>query len=484
MPGNPSEDVNSEETSTKLNKKTIDIDKSYCAEDCRFERQGAECDSMLQCVLCENWWHFKCVNITTKKKPLGLWLCKSCEIKLPKKISRIKTLETSNINLTKQVAVMKTSIDTLKEQVASMTKAFEAFAKTTSEKALSTDKALSVLMGGAKPKQPNNRWGNTEAFFDTTKPNRQGYSESEYSRDKFKQPNIQCPLKEKEHEILQSYDIEKQIVPKEPLIGNPEAVSESWSTIVKKNRHLNQEISNRSNMRPSHEMRIPHKAFAFSRPDQRRPPCESGKRQTDSCALKPSLPVKTDEIISTLIGNCSKTTNVEQLKEYIKSKGINLFSISEIKRSYGDRKCFLIKTSKTNEIMKQDLWPVGIRCSQYVKTSAGGEERKVIWGANDETQNIHLSGQPNSLIYVGGCDLETNPVHIKSYLVELGVQEEDITDIRSLTKNSNLKSKAFVIEAPRRLDSLLLSCDSWPPGINFRRFQFREDKSFPEQLDS
>lgn len=210
---------------------------------------------------------------------------------------------------------------------------------------------------------------------------------------------------------------------------------------------------------------LPEKTSAANRIN----PITGGSRPMENSILKPA--VKTRTLNTFIVGNCAESTNVNDINTLLSSKKLTPFSVVELKAREGGRKRFLIKTTDDcSKFMDPNAWPTGVHCSQ--RNQPNNTPLKV-WGKCEESTTIHISGQPNSKIYIGGCDPSMTEGDVKSHLLGLGVQVIDIKNISIFTTRQDAVHKAFIIESARTTDNVLLDGNSWPEGIRFWRFRYR-----------
>lgn len=200
-----------------------------------------------------------------------------------------------------------------------------------------------------------------------------------------------------------------------------------------------------------------------------RPDTVIGNRPINQSLLKPA----TGNSLNTFIlGNCAETTTVADVTKILAERNISPFSLYDLKARTGGRRRFLIKTIANSSIMDPETWPIGTHCSQRSHTNNSPNSK--IWGTNEEARHLHISGQPFSKIYIGGCDPSTTENDVLAHISLLSVGADDIKNVSFFKLDKTGLFKSFVIEASRRLDDILLSQDSWPRGIRFWRLRHRQ----------
>lgn len=472
----------------------------FCKIDCFFERKDEKESPMLKCVLCDEWMHFKCVNLSPKRKPGGIWACGKCENGFSKRFKDIESkltevsnldslvlkLEATNKSLLEENVNLKGELNNVKTRLNDL----EKFSQCSKDSIHSLGVQVAELLGGAYPKRVNtilpSAGINTRSTQNLVEPSCEE-SHNLYISQIKELANEKSPNSAICHKIGRVADNNCRSK------GNFNSEQANRSANIKKlySKVLDCEGTNASGWTNIHKKldgRItstmpnttkPDRADAsnnMSKPKTIRhsslgPPSEIGKRNIDLCPLKASANTEGGLLETILVTNCSQNTDVDNLQRYVKIKGIDPFSIVELKTVRGDRKSFLIKTKKGIQLMDPTLWPAGVKCSQKNTES---NTKNVIWGTCEAKVSEGISAQPYSNIYVGNCDRDTEIDQLKTYISShINIPLDDIKSVSLLTKNQMLKSRAFKIETSRKHDTVLLSGDSWPAGVKIRRFQNR-----------
>ena len=58
----------------------VETEKKSCTSTCKCDEGDEEADEMINCDICEGWYHLPCVELDEKEAlELSFWVCRSCK---------------------------------------------------------------------------------------------------------------------------------------------------------------------------------------------------------------------------------------------------------------------------------------------------------------------------------------------------------------------------------------------------------------------
>ena len=105
----------------------VESEKKYCTPTCKYDGGDEEGDKMINCDICEGWYHLSCVELNEKEAlELSFWVCKSCKDSHLMVKSLKADLEALKMKLQTVEHSLTSDIDILRKELAILKNAREA----------------------------------------------------------------------------------------------------------------------------------------------------------------------------------------------------------------------------------------------------------------------------------------------------------------------------------------------------------------------
>lgn len=186
----------------------------------------------------------------------------------------------------------------------------------------------------------------------------------------------------------------------------------------------------------------------------------------DKLALR-KIKTKTDHN-EYFIGNCAKTSTLEDITNYLQDNGIVVGGLrTTIKSQAADstKNCYILRSSSDpTDLLNPENWPVGISCHKFKNGNSLDAPQK-IWGLNEDTSAIVLSCAPQSTYWLTNCNLEIKIEDIQSHLGELGISTPEI----ALANEGRNWKNSYTIKCSGKFDKIIMNLDNWPNTLRIQR---------------
>lgn len=447
-------------TGTSTTARPADDVISFCSADCALGRKGEEAGPMLECSLCGGWNHFKCVNLSTKRKPLGLWACVKCEKALPKRLLALKSLEQSTPLLKARLTQMQKNIAALQEQVKSLClqqsmseDGFRSYAQSASAKNSALEIQLAEILGGARPKVSS-----------LTSSKAQPQNSAEIVATQVCQPTIPKSFSS----VVRKNGTLLSIANKG--ISHPNVLAgKVYNTEVqpKKDSDLNMPSISSGNASIVKTATDP----AASR---NKGPLVSSSTRTMSGFVKGSSTNLGGVIqaaplpVNIFITHLQPDITSKKVEEFLLSCSIKTLSVRQVSPKHRRLKSFIIRVTDASLLLKENLWPTGVFCSPA--RSSEDHSPTGFWGTNTDPLLQFLSSGPTTALYVGGLSTDTAPEQLSSFFMENLNMDIPVSQILTLPNTEAKGFKSFKLEVERKLVRSVLDPSLWPIGVTVNHF--------------
>ena len=97
----------------------VETEKKYCTPICKYDGGDEDRDKMINCDICEGWYHLSCMELNEKEAlELSFWECKSCKDSHLMVKSLKADLETLKMKLQTVEHSLTLDIDILRKELA------------------------------------------------------------------------------------------------------------------------------------------------------------------------------------------------------------------------------------------------------------------------------------------------------------------------------------------------------------------------------